>query len=56
MKLCASLLFRLKCAAGDTINIKGVAYGRTDRNICPHEAVSDLNCKATNPMGKVLKK
>ena len=43
-------------ASGKAINIEDAAWGRSDGTTCPHAAMSNQNCKASNSLEKVREK
>ena len=55
--LMINLLFRISCRnnwpTGKFIDIKDAMFGRSEGITCPHEAMSNRNCKASNALEKV---
>lgn len=46
----------LQCPSGTTIKVTDASYGRHDQTTCPHSAMSDTNCHASNSLSIVSEK
>lgn len=53
--VCQGQRLRLRCEGGYIIRILGAKYGRLEpgSSICPHENITDLNCRAPDVLLKM---
>ena len=53
MTVCEGRQQSISCPTSTTIRIEIANYGRTDTGTCPHPAVGNTNCRATNTLNIV---
>jgi hypothetical protein len=45
----------MSCPSGQTVSVISASYGRHNAHTCPHSAISNQNCHASNSLEKVKK-
>ena len=53
--VCEGNSLEIKCNEDRIIDVISANFGRLDRQTCKHEAMSNINCRASNSLAKVQK-